>query len=76
MCACVCVHCVCVCVCVCLCVRVCKYALLAYHCSCVEPHEAGMADLNTKLKKTEEKLHNATKCENNHNAELELFFTI
>ena len=31
-----------------------------------EMYEAAMADLNTKLKNTEEKLQSANKCGNNH----------
>ena len=33
-----------------------------------EIHEAAMADLNNKLKNTEEKLQIASKCMNNHEA--------
>ena len=40
-----------------------------------EIHEAAMADQNTKLKDTEEKLQSANKCENNH-VLLESFFII
>ena len=41
-----------------------------------EIHETAMADMDTKLKDTEEKLQGANKCENNHNySALELFFT-
>ena len=48
----------------CMCVFDCVYSSLAYHCSCVEQHETAMADLDTKLKNTEEKLQSANKCEN------------
>ena len=47
-----------------------------HHFSCVDQHETAMADLNTKLKNTEEKLQSANKCENSTNAALELFFTM
>ena len=35
------------------------------HCSCVEQHEAFMADLKYKLKNIEEELQTANKCESN-----------
>ena len=60
--------------CICVCVCVCLYSSLAYHFSCVEQHEAAMADLKTKLKNTDGKLQSANKCENF--TALELFFTM
>ena len=63
MCVCVCVR---VCMCACVHVYVYTHHYIAYHCSCVEQHEAATAVLNTKLKSTEEKLQSANKCEYNH----------
>ena len=41
---------------------------LAYHCSCVDQHEALISNLKYKLKNTEEELQTANKCENNNYA--------
>ena len=38
--------------------------------------EAPMAELNTKLNDTEKKLQSANKCESNHYASIQLFFTM
>ena len=48
---------------VCVCISI--LITSVYHYSCVEQHEAAMADLNIKLKNTEEKLQTANNCENN-----------
>ena len=45
---------------------------IAYQYCC----EAPMAELNTKLNNTENKLQSANKCESNHYASIQLFFTM